>query len=100
MYEYEQAGMTAIHLEDQVGPKRCGHMSGKSAIAVEDMVAKLSAAVDARADPDFVLIAAPMHLLLKAWTRRSCARRYAEAGADVLWIEAPENERGLEKISA
>ena len=49
MYEYEQAGVAAIHLEDQVGPKRCGHMSGKSAIALEDMVAKLSAAADVRA---------------------------------------------------
>jgi 2,3-dimethylmalate lyase len=55
--EYEQAGVAAIHLEDQVSPKRCGHMSGKSVVPVDDMVAKLRAAVAARTDPDFVLIA-------------------------------------------
>src|SRR5271167_1783738 len=55
--EYEQAGVAAIHLEDQVSPKRCGHMLGKTVIPADEMVAKVRAAVAARNDPDFVLIA-------------------------------------------
>src|ERR1700748_1715081 len=55
--EYEAAGVAAIPLEDQVSPKRCGHLSGKSVVPVEEMLAKVRAAVAARTDPDFVLIA-------------------------------------------
>jgi 2-methylisocitrate lyase-like PEP mutase family enzyme len=98
--EYEQAGVAAIHLEDQVSPKRCGHMSGKSVVPVDDMVAKLRAAVAARTDPDFVLIARTDALALEgvdAAVER--ARRYADAGADVLWVEAPTTEAEIETIA-
>src|ERR1700761_1813378 len=99
--DYEQAGVAAIHLEDQVSPKRCGHMSGKSVIPVEDMVAKLHAAVDARTDPDFVLIARTDALAVEGVDAAiERARRYAQAGADVLWIQAPDTEQELEKIAA
>src|SRR5258706_3168428 len=54
---YERAGVAAVHLEDQVIPKRCGHLSGKQLVPVEEMIAKLKAATDARVDPDFVIIA-------------------------------------------
>jgi 2,3-dimethylmalate lyase len=99
--DYEQAGVAAIHLEDQVSPKRCGHMSGKSVIPVDEMVAKLHAAVDARTDPDFVLIARTDALAVEGVDAAiERARLYAQAGADVLWIEAPDTEQELEKIAA
>ncbi|UQS24840.1 oxaloacetate decarboxylase [Amycolatopsis thermalba] len=85
---YEQAGVAGIHLEDQVSPKKCGHLSGKAVIAREEMVGKLRAAVAARRDPDFVLIArtdaAAVHGLADAIGR---ARAYAAAGADLLFVE-------------
>lgn len=55
--EYEKAGVAAIHIEDQIMPKRCGHFEGKHVISQDEMVGKIRAAVDAREDPDFVLIA-------------------------------------------
>ncbi|MDR5654692.1 isocitrate lyase/PEP mutase family protein [Ruixingdingia sedimenti] len=87
---YERGGVAAVHLEDQVLPKRCGHLSGKQLISAEDMVAKVKAAVDARLDPDFVVIARTDALALHgrnaAFDR---AEMYREAGADVIFIESP-----------
>ncbi len=98
--DYEQAGVAAIHLEDQVIPKRCGHMSGKSVVPVEDMLAKLRAAVAARTDPDFVLIARTDALALEGVDAAiDRARRYADAGADMLWVEAPTTEGEIERIA-
>src|SRR5207302_2081690 len=57
IHEYEQAGVAGLHIEDQVWPKKCGHMEGKQVIPMEEMVQKVRAAVDARQDPDFVIIA-------------------------------------------
>ena len=54
--EFESAGVAAIHIEDQINPKRCGHIVGKELISAEEMIGKLKAAVDARRDPDFVII--------------------------------------------
>jgi 2-methylisocitrate lyase-like PEP mutase family enzyme len=99
--EYEQAGVAAIHLEDQVSPKRCGHLSGKDVVPVEDMLAKLRAAVAARTDPDLVLIARTDALAVDGVDAAiERARRYAGAGADVLWVEAPTTEGEIEKIAA
>lgn len=86
---YERAGVAGLHIEDQVAPKRCGHMEGKQVIPTADMVAKVEAAVAARTNPDLVLIArtdarAP-HGLDDAIDR---AQRFAAAGADVLFVEA------------
>jgi 2-methylisocitrate lyase-like PEP mutase family enzyme len=98
--EYEQAGVAAIHLEDQVSPKRCGHMAGKQVVPIEDMLAKLRAAVAARTDPDFVLIARTDALALEGVDAAiDRAKRYAEAGADLLWVEAPDSEAEIEKIA-
>lgn len=97
---YEQAGLAGVHLEDQVMPKKCGHMSGKAVIPAEEMVGKIRAAVEARRDPDFVLIArtdaAAVHGLDDAISR---ARAYADAGADVLFVEAPTSEEGIETVA-
>lgn len=88
--QYERGGVAAIHLEDQVLPKRCGHLAGKQIVPAEDMVAKVKAAVDARIDQDFVVIARTDALALQgreaAFDR---AQMYFEAGADVIFIESP-----------
>jgi 2,3-dimethylmalate lyase len=97
---YEQAGVAGIHLEDQVMPKKCGHLSGKQVIDAEEMAGKLRAAAEARRDPDFVLIArtdaAAVHGVDEAIRR---GRLYAEAGADALFIEAPTSEEDLARIA-
>jgi 2,3-dimethylmalate lyase len=97
--EFESAGAAGILLEDQVTPKRCGHFGGKQVIPAGEMVLKLRAALDARRDADFVLIArtdARAVEGLAGATER--ANRYAEAGADVCFIEAPESRAELEEI--
>lgn len=99
--DYEQAGVAGIHLEDQVMPKRCGHLAGKAVVPQQDMVAKIRAAVAARTNPDFLLIArtdarAPEGL--ESALRRAAA--YAEAGADMLFVEAPQDEAEVEAIAA
>lgn len=97
---YEQAGVAALQLEDQVMPKKCGHMSGKVVIDRDEMVGKLHAAVAARRDPDLVLIArtdaVAVHGLEDAIDR---ARAYADAGADVLFVEAPTSEADLARVA-
>ena len=90
--EYEKAGVAAIQLEDQLFPKRCGHMLGRKVIPMEEMVQKIKAAVDTRIDDDFVIIArtdARTTLGLAEALRRGQA--YAEAGADLIFIESPES---------
>jgi len=98
--EYERAGVAALHIEDQVWPKKCGHMEGKQVIPMEEMVQKVRAAVDARNDPDFIIIArtdaGAVNGLEDALRR---GRAYREAGADVLFIEAPRNLEELRTIA-
>lgn len=87
---YERGGVAALHLEDQVLPKRCGHLAGKQVIPAVEMVAKIKAAVDARIDPDFTIIARTDVLALEG--RNAALERgemYREAGADVIFIESP-----------
>lgn len=99
--EFERAGAAAIQLEDQVDPKRCGHFEGKEVIPAEDMVQKIRAAVDARRDPQTVLIArtdARAGLGLEEGLRR--ARLYRDAGADATFVEAPRDESELRAIGA
>ena len=98
--QFERAGVAAIHLEDQVSPKRCGHMSGKQVIPVDEMVEKVQAAVAARTDPDFVLIARTDARAvdgLDAALDRAGA--YLDAGADVLFVEAPETEAEVAEVA-
>jgi 2-methylisocitrate lyase-like PEP mutase family enzyme len=99
--EYEAAGVAAIQLEDQAFPKKCGHLPDKELIDAAEFVAKLEAALDARADPGLVLIArtdARAPLGLEEAIRR--ARLYADAGADVIFIEAPQGVAEIERIAA
>ena len=97
--EYEQAGAAAIIFEDQVWPKRCGHMQGKAVIPVEEHVQKIKAAVDARSDDDVMIVArtdARAVLGLEAAIERG--HSYLAAGADALFIEAPQNESEMALI--
>jgi len=95
----ERAGADCIQLEDQVAPKRCGHFSGKAVLSTEEAVGKIKAAVDARRDPDLMIMArtdACATLGFEAAVER--ALRFAEAGADLLFVEAvttPDQIRAL-----
>jgi 2-methylisocitrate lyase-like PEP mutase family enzyme len=97
--EFERAGAAGVLLEDQVSPKRCGHFQGKQVIPVEEMVLKLRAALDARRDADFVIIARTDARAVEG-IDAAIARvnRYGAAGADVCFIEAPESRAELERI--
>jgi 2-methylisocitrate lyase-like PEP mutase family enzyme len=98
--EYEAAGIAAVHLEDQVMPKKCGHVEGKQLIPAGEMVAKLEAAVAARRSSDFLIIArtdARASEGLQAAIER--ARSYRRAGADLLFIEAPQSVQEIETIA-
>lgn len=98
--DYEQAGVAGIHIEDQVSPKRCGHMEGKQVVPRDEMVTKIRAAVAARDDADFVVIARTdaraVEGLAGALDR---ARRYRDAGADVLFVEAATSEAEIETVA-
>jgi methylisocitrate lyase len=84
-----KAGVAAVHMEDQVGAKRCGHRPGKEVVSKEEMVDRIKAAVDARTDPDFVLMARTDALAVEGLsaTLDRCAA-YVEAGADMIFAEA------------
>jgi 2-methylisocitrate lyase-like PEP mutase family enzyme len=97
---FERAGVAALHLEDQQAPKRCGHYEGKTLVSTAEMVGKLRAAIEARTDPDLVIIARTDAIAvegIEAALARASA--YAEAGADVLFVEAPESEAQIEAIA-
>ena len=98
--EYERAGVAGIHIEDQITPKKCGHFEGKQVVSESEMVGKIRAAVDAREDPDFVLIArtdARAVLGLEEAIKR--ARVYMGAGADAIFFEAPQSLEELNIIA-
>jgi 2-methylisocitrate lyase-like PEP mutase family enzyme len=98
--EYEAAGVAAIHLEDQVMPKRCGHMEGKELIAADEMAAKVSAAVAARRSADFLIIARTDARAVEGLSGALArAQRYRDAGADLLFIEAPQSTEEIGKIA-
>ena len=95
----ERAGANAIQIEDQVFPKRCGHFSGKQVIAADEMMAKIRAAVDARQSQDFLIIArtdARAEQGFDAAIER--AKKWIDAGADVTFVEAPENLDEVRRI--
>jgi 2-methylisocitrate lyase-like PEP mutase family enzyme len=98
--EYEKSGVAAFHIEDQVSPKKCGHYEGKDVISVGEMVGKIKAAVDTRQDRDLVIIArsdARAVEGLEASIDRVNA--YLEAGADVGFVEAPQNLEELRIVA-
>ena len=98
---YEKAGVAGLFIEDQVFPKRCGHMAGKAVVPPADWLAKIKAALDARVDQDFVIMARTDALAVNglddAIERAQLAR---EAGADLLFIEAPTDVAQMRRICA
>jgi len=97
--EYEKAGIAGIQIEDQISPKRCGHMEGHKLIPAEEMAAKIRAAVKARKDKDMVIIARTDAISAEGFDeaiRRAAI--YREEGADVLFVEAPTAVDQLAKI--
>ena len=97
--QYESAGVAAVHIEDQESPKRCGHLDDKRVVSTEEMVRRLRAAVDARTDDDFVIIARTDALAVTDWddTMARC-EAYLEAGADVLFVEALRTAEQAEQV--
>jgi 2-methylisocitrate lyase-like PEP mutase family enzyme len=97
--DFERAGVSAIQIEDQAWPKKCGHEPGREVVSIKEMTGRIKAAVDARTD-DIVIIARTdarsMEGLDAAIDR---ARLYGEAGADVLFVESPESEAELDLIN-
>ena len=95
----ERAGANAIQLEDQDFPKRCGHFSGKSVIARAEMVQKIHAAVDARNDPDLVIMARTDAIAINGFDdAMERAAAYIEAGADMTFVEAPRSKEQIADI--
>jgi len=97
---FERAGVAAFHLEDQEFPKRCGHYDDKRIVPVNEMTQKLRAVRDALLDDDFVVIARTDGLAVEGYDKTiERAHRYAEAGADVIFVEAPVSVEQIEDIA-
>ena len=95
----ERSGANAIQLEDQIMPKRCGHFSGKALISTSEMLGKIKAATDARHSADTLIIARTDGIAVEGFEAAiERAKRYIEAGADVTFVEAPENLDQLHQI--
>jgi 2-methylisocitrate lyase-like PEP mutase family enzyme len=95
----ERAGANAIQIEDQVMPKKCGHFANKSIVTTEEMLGKVKAAVDARRSEDFLIIARTDAYAAEGFEAAiERARKFIEAGADVTFVEAPENAAEIEEI--
>ncbi len=99
--EYERAGVAGLHLEDQVLPKKCGHMEHKQVVPTGEMVAKIEAAVAARSNPELVLIARTDARAPNGFDDAlDRAKRFADAGADVLFVEALTGEEEIERVAS
>ncbi|MEV7753027.1 methylisocitrate lyase [Streptomyces griseofuscus] len=97
----EDAGLAGLHLEDQVNPKRCGHLDGKSVVAREEMTRRIRAAVDARRHPDFLLMARTDARAIEGLDAAiDRAKAYVDAGADAIFPEALADEREFEAFRA
>lgn len=98
--EFERAGVAGVHLEDQVFPKKCGHFDGKDVVSTDEMVGKVRAAADARADDDFVVIARTDARAVEGFEAAiERSEAYLAAGADVIFFEAPESVDELEAVA-
>ncbi|MCD2513164.1 isocitrate lyase/PEP mutase family protein [Comamonas endophytica] len=98
--EFEKAGVSAIQIEDQDWPKKCGHEPGRRVVETQVMVDRIRAAVDTRHDANFAIVArtdARTNLGIDAALERACA--YAEAGADVIFVESPESKEEMQRIT-
>jgi methylisocitrate lyase len=91
--KFEQIGLAGLHIEDQVFPKRCGHLAGKEVEPLDEMIGKVKAAVRARTDPDFLIIARTDARAVEGFDRAvDRAKAYLDAGADAIFPEALQNE--------
>jgi 2-methylisocitrate lyase-like PEP mutase family enzyme len=96
---FERNGANALQIEDQVSPKRCGHLRDKAVIAADEMTGKIKAALDARRSPDTLVVARTDAIAVEGFERAlDRAERYVEAGADVLFVEAPPDRAGLAEV--
>lgn len=97
---YEKAGVSAIQLEDQVAPKRCGHMTGREVVSMEEMTGKIEAAIEARRDEDFLIIARTdartTHGFEESLKR---VKAYEKAGADIIFLESLESKEEMEILN-
>ncbi len=97
---WEEAGAAGLHIEDQVYPKRCGHIAGKEVIPAAEMVQKIKGALDARKSPDFFIIARTDAVAVTGLADAIArCKAYAAAGADALFVDAPESEQQLMTIN-
>ncbi len=96
---FETAGAAAIQLEDQTLPKRCGHLAGKSLVSTGEMVGKIKAALDSRRSPETFIVARTDGVAVEGFAAAmDRSERYLEAGADILFVEAPESEDQMQAI--
>ncbi|MFO7882048.1 MAG: isocitrate lyase/phosphoenolpyruvate mutase family protein [Kosmotogaceae bacterium] len=98
--EYEKAGVACIQLEDQVAPKKCGHILGREVIPAEEMIKKIEAAIDARTDPDLMIMArtdARTNYGYEEAIRR--CKLYKKAGADIIFYDSPESIEEMERLN-
>jgi 2-methylisocitrate lyase-like PEP mutase family enzyme len=99
--EFESAGAAGIHIEDQVTPKKCGHYDGHLLISEDEMAKKIEAAINARSDPDFLIIARTDARAVEGLNRAIIrGKLYAAAGADMLFVEAPRSEEEIQEIAS
>jgi len=97
--EFERAGVAAIHIEDQITPKRCGHLDGKEVIPLAEMTQKLQAALAARSDPDFCIIARTDARGVNGFDDAiERGQAFAKLGVDAIFVEAPQSEEELAEI--
>jgi len=97
---YEDAGVAGIHIEDQVFPKKCGHITGKQVVPKDDMVEKITAARDAKRNKDFLIIARTDAIAVEGIESAiERAKEYYKAGADMIFVEAPENMEHIRLIA-
>jgi 2-methylisocitrate lyase-like PEP mutase family enzyme len=97
--EFERAGVAAIHIEDQITPKRCGHLEGKEVISLDEMEKKLQAALSTRSDADFCIIARTDARAVNGFEDAiKRGRAFAKLGVDAIFVEAPQSEEELAEI--
>ena len=98
--EYERAGVAGVHVEDQVAPKKCGFFEGKQVIDMDEAASKIHAAVEARSDDDFVIIARTDALAVNGWddVERRC-RAFVDAGADLVFVDGIRTSDDLEEFA-
>jgi 2-methylisocitrate lyase-like PEP mutase family enzyme len=99
MREFERAGVSAVQLEDQEWPKKCGHEPGRKVASAHEMEQRIKAAADARIDPDVMIVARTDAIALEGYEAAlERAARYREAGADIAFVEAPQSEAELAEV--